>query len=70
MIDVHPGEPEGFNIVVERFGEVGGDVLVVGAEDVVELRDSTGGENRRDPGTGGHTEAREEEIELAGNVGL
>ena len=57
MIDVHPGEPEGFNIVVERFGEVGGDVLVVGAEDVVELRDSTGGENRRDPGTRGHTEA-------------
>lgn len=70
MVDVHPCEPEGFDVLIERFGDVVRDVGMVSAEDVVELRNSTGGEDCGGPGTRGHTEAAEQEIELAVEVFL
>jgi hypothetical protein len=59
-VEIHPGNPEGFNFVVVVLSDLASDFRSVNAEEVLDLGDATRGEESRSPGTTSESEAAEE----------
>lgn len=49
-VEVHPASPDKFNIFIEFLSQLGSDLWMVSADDVVEFCSAAGGENSRGPG--------------------
>jgi hypothetical protein len=50
-VEIHPGNPEGFNFVVVVLSDLASDFRSVNAEEVLDLGDATRREESRSPGT-------------------